>query len=121
MVFHSLSREQVTRIVDLQLDRLRTRLTDQGVSLAVNEAARRALAVEGYDPLYGARPVRRAIQRHVETPAAERIVAGLPPGADLSLTWTQGAGFRLAAASSEVSPSALSSDKPTPAADLQTA
>ena len=87
VVFHSLDREQVGRIVELQLERLRIRLADQGLKLSVNEEARRALAAEGYDPLYGARPVRRVIQRRVETPSAARILEeALPPGSRLRVT-----------------------------------
>ena len=81
VVFRSLTRSQVAEIVDLQLDRLRKRLRDQDVSLDVTDEALQALAAEGYDPLYGARPVRRAIQHRVETPVARMIVGGaLPAG-----------------------------------------
>ena len=86
VVFQSLSRDQVSEIVNLQLDRLRTRLRDQALSLDVTDGALRALAAEGYDPLYGARPVRRVIQQRVETPAARLILRGaLPPGAGLDV------------------------------------
>ena len=82
VVFRSLTRDQVAEIVDLQLDRLRERLGDQALTLEVTDHALRVLAAEGYDPLYGARPVRRAIQHRVETPVARMIVGGaLPSGA----------------------------------------
>ena len=82
VVFRSLTRDQVGEIVRLQLEMLRKRLREQNLSLDVTDEALRALAAEGYDPLYGARPVRRVIQHRVETPAARMIVAGLlPPGA----------------------------------------
>ena len=82
VVFRSLTRDQVAEIVNLQLDRLRERLHDQDLTLEVTDEALGILAAEGYDPLYGARPVRRAIQHRVETPAARMIVGGsLPPGA----------------------------------------
>ena len=82
VVFRSLTRNQVAEIVKLQLERLRERLGEQDLSLEVADQALRVLAAEGYDPLYGARPVRRAIQHRVETPAARLILdGGMPPGA----------------------------------------
>ena len=76
VVFESLSREQVAEIVGLQLERLRTRLAEQGIGMGVSPEARRALAARSYEPAFGARPVRRTIQRLVETPAARLILAG---------------------------------------------
>ena len=76
VVFESLSREQVAEIVGLQLERLRTRLSEQGIGMGVSPEARRALAAASYEPAFGARPVRRTIQRLVETPAARLILAG---------------------------------------------
>ena len=76
VVFESLSREQVAEIVGLQLERLRTRLSEQGIGMGVSDEARRALAARSYEPAFGARPVRRTIQRLVETPAARMILAG---------------------------------------------
>ena len=86
VVFRSLTRDQVTEIVNLQLDRLRERLRDQNLTLEVTDHALRTLAAEGYDPLYGARPVRRVIQHRVETPVALMIVGGaLPTGASVKV------------------------------------
>ena len=76
VVFRSLTRDQVAAIVNLQLDRLRERLSDQDLTLRVSDEALKALAAEGYDPLYGARPIRRVVQARVETPAARMIVEG---------------------------------------------
>ena len=76
VVFRSLTREQVAEIVGLQLERLRTRLAEQGVGLVVDDGARRALAASSYEPAYGARPVRRAISSQVETPAARMLLSG---------------------------------------------
>ncbi|MCC7019964.1 MAG: ATP-dependent chaperone ClpB [Ardenticatenales bacterium] len=70
VVFHALSRDDLVRIVDLQLARLAERLTDRGFQLTVTDAARRQLAEEGYDPDWGARPLKRVIQRRVENPLA---------------------------------------------------
>jgi ATP-dependent Clp protease ATP-binding subunit ClpB len=73
---HQLSREQLAEIVDLQLVRLRERLADRGISIDVTDAAREALAEAGWDPAYGARPLKRAIQRLVENPLALRLLEG---------------------------------------------
>ena len=80
VVFRSLTRDQVAEIVGLQLERLRERLRDQDLTLEVTDEALKVLAAEGYDPLYGARPVRRTIQHRVETPVARMIVGGALPG-----------------------------------------
>ena len=86
VVFRSLTRDQVTEIVQLRLERLRTRLREQDLSLEMTDEALRALATEGYEPLFGARPVRRVIQHRVETPAARMILGGaVPPGAVLEV------------------------------------
>ena len=86
VVFRSLTRDQVAEIVNLQLDRLRERLRDQDLTLEVTDQALRTLAAEGYDPVYGARPVRRVIQHRVETPVARMIVGGaLPTGASVKV------------------------------------
>ena len=86
VVFRSLTREQVAEIVGLQLERLRTRLAEQGVGLVVDDGARRALAASSYEPAYGARPVRRVISSQVETPAARMLLSGeLAPGGTLGV------------------------------------
>jgi ATP-dependent Clp protease ATP-binding subunit ClpB len=76
VVFHALERDDVRKIVDIQLRRLEQRLADRHLTLVFNEAARDYLAHRGYDPVYGARPLKRAIQQEVETPLAQQIVAG---------------------------------------------
>ena len=76
VVFHALDREHVRQIVDIQLRRLALRLADRHLTLEFSEAARDYLANRGYDPVYGARPLKRAIQQEVETPLAQQIVAG---------------------------------------------
>jgi ATP-dependent Clp protease ATP-binding subunit ClpB len=76
VVFHALDREHVRAIVDIQLTRLNARLGDRSITLDVSPAARDLLANRGYDPVYGARPLKRVIQTEVETPLAQRIVAG---------------------------------------------
>src|SRR4051794_7451704 len=74
--FRPLSREQLTDIVELQLERLRERLADRGLELELTEAAKEALAEAGWDPTYGARPLKRAIQRQLENPLAPRLLEG---------------------------------------------
>jgi ATP-dependent Clp protease ATP-binding subunit ClpB len=74
--FEPLSREQIGEIVDLQLERLRDRLAERRIELELTEAAKEALAEAGWDPAYGARPLKRAIQRLVENPLALRLLEG---------------------------------------------
>jgi len=76
IVFHSLSEEHLKQIVDIQLNGLRKRLADRHVELELTDRARGYLVRSGYDPAYGARPLKRAIQREIETPMARRILAG---------------------------------------------
>jgi ATP-dependent Clp protease ATP-binding subunit ClpB len=74
VVFQPLTREQLAEIVDLQLERLRTRLADRGIAIELTEEAKEHLAEAGWDPTYGARPLKRAIQRLVENPLALRLL-----------------------------------------------
>jgi len=74
VVFHSLSREQLVEIVDLQLKRFEERLAGLRIGLEVSAAAREALAAEGYDPVYGARPLKRVITRQLETPISRMLI-----------------------------------------------
>jgi ATP-dependent Clp protease ATP-binding subunit ClpB len=76
IVFHSLSEEHLKRIVDIQLTGLRARLADRHVQLELTEAARTHLVRAGYDPTYGARPLKRAIQKEIETPLARLLLEG---------------------------------------------
>ncbi|MCY4134579.1 MAG: ATP-dependent Clp protease ATP-binding subunit [bacterium] len=74
IVFHELTREEVTRIVDLMIKRLQDQLEAQGIGLELTDSAKVLLALRGYDPTLGARPLRRAIQRLVEDPLSERLL-----------------------------------------------
>jgi ATP-dependent Clp protease ATP-binding subunit ClpB len=74
--FRPLTREQIGEIVELQLARLRQRLAERGLSLELTDAAKEHLAEAGWDPTYGARPLKRAIQRLVENPLALRLLEG---------------------------------------------
>jgi ATP-dependent Clp protease ATP-binding subunit ClpB len=76
VVFHRLQRGELDRIVDLQLERLRKLLRDRDLELELTQAARTFLADEGYDPVFGARPLKRAITRYVQDPLAKRLLAG---------------------------------------------
>ena len=76
VVFHPLETEQLTKIVEIQLERLRARLTERRISLSVTPAALRYLGMRGYDPIYGARPLKRLIQQEIETPMARQLVKG---------------------------------------------
>ena len=76
IIFHSLRRDELRLIVDLQVERLRQRLSERKLDLNINEEATDWLANAGYDPVYGARPLKRAIQRELETPIAKGILAG---------------------------------------------
>jgi ATP-dependent Clp protease ATP-binding subunit ClpB len=74
--FRPLSREELAEIVELQVERLRERLAERGLGLELTDAAKEALAEAGWDPTYGARPLKRAIQRLVENPLALRLLEG---------------------------------------------
>jgi ATP-dependent Clp protease ATP-binding subunit ClpB len=76
IIFHSLSKDQIVRIVDVQLQHLRKRLADRSLKLTLSDAARRLLVEEGYDPAYGARPLKRVIQQRIENPVASSILSG---------------------------------------------
>jgi ATP-dependent Clp protease ATP-binding subunit ClpB len=74
--FKPLSRDQIAEIVELQLERLRDRLAERDIALELTDAAKETLAEAGWDPAYGARPLKRAIQRLVENPLALRLLEG---------------------------------------------
>jgi ATP-dependent Clp protease ATP-binding subunit ClpB len=76
ILFHRLKREEMTSIVDIQMQRLQKLLVDRKITLQLDDAARTWLANRGYDPAYGARPLKRVIQRNVQDPLAEQILAG---------------------------------------------
>jgi ATP-dependent Clp protease ATP-binding subunit ClpB len=74
--FKPLTKEQLAEIVELQLERLRARLAERGIELELTDEAKQALAEAGWDPTYGARPLKRALQRMVENPLALRLLEG---------------------------------------------
>ena len=76
VIFHRLSREQINQIIDVQLERLRAMLHDRNVSLVLEDSAKQLLAREGYDPNFGARPLKRAIQTLIQNPLAMKLLRG---------------------------------------------
>jgi ATP-dependent Clp protease ATP-binding subunit ClpB len=76
VIFHQLSREQIAQIIDVQLERLRTMLGERDITLSLDDSARALLAREGYDPNYGARPLKRAIQTLIQNPLAVKLLRG---------------------------------------------
>ncbi len=76
VIFNDLTLEDVERIVDLQMQEIAERMENQGLKVQLTDAARQWLAQEGFDPQFGARPLRRALQRHVESPLSIRLLRG---------------------------------------------
>ncbi|MEZ5597766.1 MAG: ATP-dependent chaperone ClpB [Pseudomonadales bacterium] len=91
VVFHPLSREHMRDIADIQLAALRKRLAEQDLNLVIDEAAYEQLVEEGYDPVYGARPLKRVIQKRVENPLASRLLRGdYVPGSTVTISSRNG-------------------------------
>jgi ATP-dependent Clp protease ATP-binding subunit ClpB len=76
IIFHALSREEMRSIIDIQLRGLTKRLEDRKIHVELTDRAKDLLIAEGYDPTYGARPLKRAIQRRVLDPLAMRVLQG---------------------------------------------
>jgi ATP-dependent Clp protease ATP-binding subunit ClpB len=76
VVFHPLVQEQIRAIADIQIEHLRRRLVAQDMRIELTDAALDRLAEAGFDPVYGARPLKRAIQNQIENPLAQRILSG---------------------------------------------
>ncbi len=96
IVFHSLTEENLSQIVELLLGDLERRLKEYDLELEVSDAARRLIATDGYDPAYGARPLRRAIQRLVENPLARALLEGrFKPGTKIKVDADTGSGTLL--------------------------
>jgi len=92
VVFHSLRKEQVAGIAEIQLDRLRKRLAERELSLKLTSTAMDKLVDVGFDPVYGARPLKRAIQQWIENPLAQRLLAGeFEPGQEIVVDVEAGA------------------------------
>jgi len=92
VVFHSLRKEQVRGIAEIQLNRLRQRLAERELSLTLTSTALDKLVDVGFEPIYGARPLKRAIQRWIENPLAQEILAGkFEPGSEIAIDVEAGA------------------------------
>jgi ATP-dependent Clp protease ATP-binding subunit ClpB len=76
IVFHALTEEHLMKIIDIQLSGLRQRLAERRIEVELSDAAKRHLVRAGFDPVYGARPLKRSIQKEIETPLARRILQG---------------------------------------------
>ena len=91
VVFHPLAREHVAEIAKIQFDILRTRLAEQDLEIEIDPAAVEALVEEGYDPVYGARPLKRVIQKRIENPLASKLLGGeYLPGATIKVAFADG-------------------------------
>jgi len=87
ILFHRLKREEMGAIVDIQLERLLKLLSERKITLELDDDARNWLANKGYDPAYGARPLKRVIQKYVQDPLAEQILSGqIPDGSLVKVT-----------------------------------
>ena len=76
VIFKSLGREEIVQIVDLLVEEVQERLSDRGISIELTERAKEWISEKGFDPAFGARPLRRTVQRYVETPLARKVLAG---------------------------------------------
>jgi ATP-dependent Clp protease ATP-binding subunit ClpB len=92
VLFHRLGQEHMAPIVDIQVERVQRLLKDRKITLDLTDAARRWLGRVGYDPVYGARPLKRAVQRYVQDPLAEKLLAGeVPDGSTVRIDEGDGA------------------------------
>jgi ATP-dependent Clp protease ATP-binding subunit ClpB len=102
VVFHPLEPEHIRKIVDIQLEYLRHRLADRDIALTLDDQAINRLADAGFDPVYGARPLKRAIQQQLENPLAQRILAGeFKPGDTIAVSAPEVGSLSFARATSE--------------------
>ena len=92
ILFHRLGQEHMAPIVDIQIARVQKLLADRKITLDLTDAARRWLGRVGYDPVYGARPLKRAVQRYVQDPLADKLLRGeVPDGARVAIDEGDGA------------------------------
>ncbi|MCX8056492.1 MAG: ATP-dependent Clp protease ATP-binding subunit [Ignavibacteria bacterium] len=85
IIFHKLTKEHINKIIDIKLRDITKRLQDQGFKLVLTEAARNFLVDKGYDPIFGARPLNRALRKYLEDPVAEVMLKGIVKGASILL------------------------------------
>jgi len=92
ILFHRLGQEHMGPIVEIQVGRVQKLLKDRKITLDLSDAAKRWLGRVGYDPVYGARPLKRAVQRYLQDPLAEKLLAGeIPDGATVKIDEGDGA------------------------------
>ena len=92
IIFHSLDEKQISAIVEVQWQQLKARLAQQQLAVTLDPAAIRFLAKEGYDPQFGARPLKRALQEHLLNPLAMKLLSGeFKPGDAIKVTAAAGA------------------------------
>jgi len=112
LTFESLTRPQIRSIVDVQVRRLAAHLAEQEIGLVLSDDAKDQLAEEGYDPEYGARPLKRAIQRHVQNAIAEAILAGtVSRGGTVMVDWFEGKGFVIRVPQADESTEVIDEDR----------
>jgi ATP-dependent Clp protease ATP-binding subunit ClpC len=107
IVFHKLTKEEITRIVDLLLVRLQTQMKEHGLALRLTDEAKDLLVEQGYDPTMGARPLRRAIQRLIEDPLSDRLLAGGFPEGGSVVVDRDGEDMKLIVNEAEAQPEAV--------------
>jgi ATP-dependent Clp protease ATP-binding subunit ClpB len=91
IIFHSLSKEDMSGIIDIQLERLKKRLQTKKITLQISDNTKAFLVDSGYNPVYGARPLKRAIQHHLEDPLAMELLEGkFPEGCIISTIVNKG-------------------------------
>jgi ATP-dependent Clp protease ATP-binding subunit ClpC len=88
IIFNSLSKEDIHKIIYIELDKLKGRILELGYKLSIQKSAIEYVAKQGYDEAYGARPLNRAIQRHIEDPVADGILSGnFPEGTTIKISY----------------------------------
>jgi ATP-dependent Clp protease ATP-binding subunit ClpB len=102
VIFHQLTRAEIARIIDVQLEKLRRQLIDKEVTIELDDTARELLVREGYDPDYGARPLKRAIQTMIQNPLAVNLLQGKIKSGDTVRITAEGDEMRFATESAAV-------------------
>jgi len=91
IIFHRLGKEEIKKIVEIQLEHLKNRLAARKIRIFLTEEAKELLAKEGFDPIYGARPLKRTIQRLVQDPLALKVIEGeFNPGDSITVDADEG-------------------------------
>jgi ATP-dependent Clp protease ATP-binding subunit ClpC len=111
IIFHDLLREHVLQIVGLQMKDIAERLAEQGLSIVLTDAAREWMADEGYEPQFGARPLRRTLQRHVESPLSVRLLEGTFQEGDTVLVDAQDGGIVFSQQEELVEPATVAAEE----------